>query len=131
MNSTAHRSTQTPSTNRNESISAETPPQKPSQGLLFSEPAIAETGVWCELNEGIDPAQWAQLCRQLGSMSPGQFKRAQKKLLPNPDGLIQRLKRMFTPDANPNTDTPLVSLGPSGIYGNYQKEVYSGSATIA
>ena len=30
-----------------------------TQGLLFSEPSIAETGVWCTLNPGIDPAEWA------------------------------------------------------------------------
>mgnify|MGYP001554215649 CR=1 FL=1 len=34
-----------------------------SQGLLFSEPSIAETGVWCELSTGIDPAEWESLCR--------------------------------------------------------------------
>jgi len=31
---------------------------KESQGLLFSEPDIAETGVWCQLSEGIDPENW-------------------------------------------------------------------------
>ena len=36
-----------------------------SQGLLFSELSIAETGVWCTLNDGIDPAEWAGLCRNL------------------------------------------------------------------
>ena len=40
-----------------------------SQGLLFSEPTIAETGVWCELNEELDPAQWASVCRQIGRFS--------------------------------------------------------------
>ena len=40
-----------------------------SQGLLFSEPTIAETGVWCELSEEIDPAQWAGICRKIGRFS--------------------------------------------------------------
>ena len=40
-----------------------------SQGLLFSEPTIAETGVWCELSEDIDPAQWAGVCRKIGRFS--------------------------------------------------------------
>ena len=31
------------------------------QGLLFSEPSVAETGVWCDLSEGMDPAEWASL----------------------------------------------------------------------
>ncbi|MBN1547552.1 MAG: hypothetical protein JW902_12930, partial [Syntrophaceae bacterium] len=33
-----------------------------SQGVLFSEPLYTETGVWCELAPGIDPAQWAEIC---------------------------------------------------------------------
>ncbi len=27
-----------------------------TQPLLFSEPSYSETAVWCELSEGIDPA---------------------------------------------------------------------------
>ena len=42
--------------------------KSPSQGLLFSEPAYSETGVWCELNPGIDPSEWAGLCRKIGNM---------------------------------------------------------------
>ena len=44
-----------------------------SQGLIFSEPSIAETGVWCHLRDGIDPADWAFLCRYLGNLSPCKF----------------------------------------------------------
>jgi hypothetical protein len=33
-----------------------------SQELLFSEPSITETGVWCNLSESLDPAKWAMLC---------------------------------------------------------------------
>jgi hypothetical protein len=44
-----------------------------SQGLLFSEPSIAETSVWCTLSEGIDPAQWAGLCCYIGNLSPEKF----------------------------------------------------------
>ena len=33
----------------------------PSQGLLFSEPTIAETGVWVELNPDIEPEEWARV----------------------------------------------------------------------
>ena len=39
------------------------------QALLFSEPSIAETGVWCVLNEEVDPAEWAGLCRKMGRLS--------------------------------------------------------------
>jgi hypothetical protein len=44
-----------------------------SQGLLFSEPSIAEACVWCELSEGIDPAEWANLCRYIGTLSLKEF----------------------------------------------------------
>ena len=63
-----------------------------SQGLLFAEPAIAETGLWCELADGIDPARWAHLCRYLGELTPEEFKKAEKRLYPAPDSLKGRLK---------------------------------------
>jgi len=51
-----------------------------SQGLLFTEPSIAETGVWCKLADGIDPAQWASLAvsnrRCLNQKFPFQAKKA-------------------------------------------------------
>ena len=56
-----------------------------SQGLLFAEPAIAETGLWCELADGIDPTRWAHLCRNLGNLTPEQFKKAEKRLYSDPD----------------------------------------------
>lgn len=55
-----------------------------SQGLLFSEPAIAETGLWCELADGVDPAWWAHLCRYIGNLTPEQFKKAKKTALSRP-----------------------------------------------
>jgi hypothetical protein len=66
-----------------------------SQGLLFSEPDIAETGVWCELSEGIDPENWAYICRYLGKLSPCEFKKAQKRVFGSQDSVFSRLKRLF------------------------------------
>ena len=37
---------------------------------------IAETGVWCSLNEGIDPVEWASLCRYIGNMGAREFNKA-------------------------------------------------------
>ena len=54
---------------------------KERQGLLFSEPSIAETGVWCSLNEGIDPGEWASLCRYIGKMSPREFGIVRRKVV--------------------------------------------------
>ena len=45
-----------------------------AKGLIFSEPSIAETGVWCTLNGGIDPSEWAYLCRYIGRLSPREFR---------------------------------------------------------
>ena len=84
-----------------------------SKGLLFSEPSIAETGVWCKLNDGIDPAEWASLCRFLGKLSPREFGIVRKKIMPSHGSLGGRKI----------VGIPLVSLGPSGIGGEYQREM--------
>ena len=51
--------------------------QKP-QELLFSEPSIAETGIWCSLNDGIDPSEWASLCRYIGNLGAREFREVVK-----------------------------------------------------
>jgi hypothetical protein len=89
------------------------------QGLLFSEPSIAETGVWCTLSEGIDPAQWAMVCRHIGNLSPETFEQLKNKIMPNPD----ITKRNFSYCAETFVDIPLLSIGPSGLGGRYQQEV--------
>ena len=96
----------------------------PSQGLLFSEPLYSETGVWCELREGIDPEEWAGLCRSLGSLSPKRFRKVRKKVYGSPDTLLRRLKRLFMFDGCQLAETPILSLGPSGIGGEFQRESY-------
>lgn len=84
-----------------------------SQGILFSEPSIAETGIWCELNPGIDPAQWAYLCRYLGTRNPEEFQKLQDKIFPNPDSLLTRLKRIFSFQQSEVVGVPLVCMGQS------------------
>jgi hypothetical protein len=92
-----------------------------SQGLLFSEPSIAETCVWCELSESIDPAEWAMLCRHIGKLSPEEFEQVQTEIMPDPDLVESNQKRLFHRTGS-LIDIPLVSLGPSGIGGEYQRE---------
>ncbi len=77
-----------------------------SQGLLFCEPLIAETGVWCCLSEGIDPAQWAQLCRYIGALSPKDFDQLKSKIMLNRKGLKS------TPGHKIRTiaDIPIISI---------------------
>ena len=55
-------------------------------------------------------------------MSPKQFKKAQKKVYGSPDSLLNRLKRMFTFDGSKMVGIPAISLGPSGIGGEFQLE---------
>ena len=86
-----------------------------NQGLLFSEPSITETGVWCTLNPGIDPAEWAGLCRFLGEMGSDKFKKVEKKVLLSPDSFLTRFRRLFSFKQEECMGIPLVSLGPSGI----------------
>ena len=82
-----------------------------SQGILFAEPAVAETGLWCELAGGLDPARWAGVCRCLGNLTPNQFKNAEKRLFPNPDSIKSRFKRLFCFEQAECDHLPLVCLG--------------------
>ena len=87
-----------------------------AQGLLFSEPSIAETGVWCTLTDGMDPAQWASLCRFIGNRSPRAF-----------DAIVRLVSgrensEVGSAGADRMAGVPLLSIGPSGIGGEYQRE---------
>jgi hypothetical protein len=92
-----------------------------SQGLLFSEPSIAETCVWCELSEGIDPAEWASLCRYIGTLSLMEFEFFRKKFLPQHSSVNSKQQGICHHSDN-LVKIPLVSIGPSGIGGEYQRE---------
>lgn len=92
-----------------------------SQGLLFSEPSIAETCVWCELSEGIDPAQWANLCRYIGNMTLKEFEYVKRNILSKPVNMKSRQKGILH-RSDDFVKIPLVSIGPSGLGGQYQKE---------
>jgi hypothetical protein len=92
-----------------------------SQGLLFSEPSIAETGIWCELSEGIDPAEWASLCRYIGTLSLMEFECIRSKILPKP-GSVKSRPTGICHRSDEIVEIPLVSIGPSGIGGEYQRE---------
>ena len=88
-----------------------------SQGLLFSEPSVAETGVWCALSEGIDPAKWADICRYIGTMNIKEFEFIYKRIRSFRNTGSTTVKRTECV-----TKTPLVSIGPSGIGGKFQRE---------
>ena len=90
-----------------------------SHGLLFSEPSVAETGVWCALTDGIDPAQWARICRYLGTRNPDEFERICDTIMP---AAHNRKKPLM--DSRRISSMPLVSIGPSGIGGQFQTESF-------
>ena len=77
---------------------------------LFSEPSIAETRVWCQLSDGINPENWAYICRYLGRLSPDEFKRAQKRVCGKHDSVFSRFKRLFWIEQGDYIKIPLVSL---------------------
>ena len=87
-----------------------------SQELLFSEPSIAETGIWCTLADGIDTARWAGLCRFIGTRSPEAFDAIVKMARGRDNSEVGsvRVDRM--------AGVPLVSIGPSGMGGEWQRE---------
>jgi hypothetical protein len=88
-----------------------------SQGLLFSEPSVAETGVWCALADGIDPAQWASICRYIGSRRPQEFQYIKNLIIPK-----LHCKNEHQSHNDKPSPLPLVSIGPSGLGGQYQHE---------
>lgn len=92
-----------------------------SQGLLFSEPSIAETCVWCELSEGIDPKEWANLCRYIGTLNLKEFESVKRKILSKP-GEVKSKPQRIRHRSDKFVKIPLVSIGPSGIGGEYQRE---------
>lgn len=100
---------------------------KRKQGLLFSEPRIAETGVWCKLEEGIDPSEWAMVCRHIGSLNFAEFERISAMLMPKPkpvsSSIFTGLKRLLSFKPENSTDLPIVSIGPGKPGDAYQWEI--------
>lgn len=93
-----------------------------SQGLLFSEPSIAETCVWCELSEGINPAEWANLCRYIGTLTLKEFECVKNRIISKPDKVKSKSQKIYH-RSDDSAKIPLVSIGPSGIGGEYQREI--------
>jgi len=79
---------------------------------LFSMPSCSEMAVWCELNEEIDPAEWAGLCRKIGKLGINEFERISGMIVLQ----IEHLSEV-------RGNIPLVSIGYSGIGGEYQREI--------
>ena len=95
-----------------------------SKGFVTSGLCADEVAVWSKLSPGISPSEWASFCREIGSLSSGEFSTivsfvsAHKRFK---HAVKQRVEGM--PGDHHAKELPLVSAGPSGIGGEYQKEI--------
>lgn len=98
-----------------------------SQGLISSEPSIAETGVWCELSDGIDPAEWTRICRHIGSLSSCEFERISKilisKLKMQKTDVFEGYRRLLQFKVKNSSDLPIVGIVPSKSGDVFQREI--------
>ena len=88
----------------------------------------ANVALRCKLSGGIDPNQWAGLCSYLGRLNPDEFSAVSLEFMQRHQNLKVALKRRIRSlvdlDVKPDlTDVPLISSGPSGIGGQYQREI--------
>ncbi|MCF7957576.1 MAG: hypothetical protein K9M57_03915 [Phycisphaerae bacterium] len=121
---------------------------------IFGELSEAQMAVWCRLSPGIDPDQWAFICRCLGRLTPQEFSLASRRIkMPhngvknhfstskspfkmegmsfkstNDPGVENALKqhmpgRLERDVSTISSNIPIVSTGPSGIGGEFQREI--------
>lgn len=90
-----------------------------SQRLLFSETAIAKSSVWCELEDGVDPAEWAQLCKRIGGLGVREFGRVRRAMESESKnslgGVLAGIRRVMSLKVENDTGSPIVSIGPGRI----------------
>lgn len=96
-----------------------------SNNSSFNELTKTSHAVWCDLAPEIDPSTWAWLCRRLGQLKADDFNTVRQQ--PEPKTMVRTLlkswmKLQARPKKQPQS-IPLVSIGPSGIGGLYQKEI--------
>ncbi len=95
---------------------------------IFNDLGVGEFSVWANLNPELDPGIWAQLCRSIGSLSQGEFSAIVSHLsLRNSLKGHMRGKMGIEWSSSRGQvnrqEMPIVILGPSGIGGEYQREV--------
>ena len=105
-------------------------------GMVYNELSAGEFSVWSHLNAGIDPGQWARLCRMIGGLSAREFtglaalvqghrclKQALKQQAADMMGLDSGVGDVSRGKLD-GGEMPLVSMGPSGLGGEFQREVF-------
>ena len=95
-----------------------------TQGTLLQPTCARNRGLWFPVNRDIDMNRLAELCRFIAGLAPRQFNAIAD--------VIGDCKRLFEPAAcspenktcqDRDADLPLVSIGPSGIGGRFQREM--------
>ncbi len=95
-----------------------------TQSTLLKRSGVRDRGLWFPVNRDIDMNRLTELCRFIAALAPRQFDAIAD--------VIGDCKRLFEPAActperkscqDKDTDLPLVSIGPSGIGGCFQREL--------
>lgn len=107
-----------------------------SKPIIYNELSSNEYSVWAKVNNGIDPSQWASLCRQIGNLSRNEFsgvvalvnahlslKSAVKRQVEGNLGIGDGQVGSREDCQGSREELPLLSVGPSGINGEFQREV--------
>ena len=96
-----------------------------SKANVFNELGAAEYGVWCNVAAGTDPVQWASVCRWLGHLPTAEFEDVLRRLRRHRlRAGARRLANAIMGSAETTDELrPVISVGPSGLGGQYQKEL--------
>jgi hypothetical protein len=103
-----------------------------SKSPIYNELSKKEVIVWSKLNSQIDPSQWASLCRKIGSLNAEEFSMVVELLNAHhslKNALTGHIKALLgIVGSSQSSDVvrqqmPLLSVGPSGLGGEFQREV--------
>ncbi len=109
-----------------------------SNPRIFNELSQSPQIVWSQISPGIDPGQWAAACRLIGQLPVKEFQRIVRQVRrARRKSLVRAFDRLMgdlgvgvehppaATESHRAVETPLVSIGPSGLGGPYQVEMRS------
>ena len=90
-----------------------------SKRLLFNESVVSKTQVRCELQDGVDPAEWSSLCKRIGGLRVHEFGHVRRALESESknscSGVLAGIRRLMSLKVENDTGSPIVSIGPGRI----------------
>ncbi len=112
-----------------------------SKSIIDNDLGKNEFYVWSKVNHGIDPSQWASLCRAIGELSPREFSGVvalvnahnslKNALVGHTKGLLgigdEEQEESSLNSEVDRQEMPLLSVGPSGVGGEFQREIRMGA----